>query len=378
LGNLQYCDLNPQNLIKDKKKATDALIPKKTFTRLLDMKYMKSVVDPGEAVGIVAGQSIGEPSTQMTLNTFHLAGHSAKNVTLGIPRLREIVMTASKSISTPTMTLHLNPEITDEDGERFAKSITKLTLAEIVDNVRVSENIGKGVGYSSAKIYDIRLEFFPSAEYRETYAIENNTVLHTLEHRFIPQLVKIIRKELKSKGDAKLLKTGAAQPEVGKSVKKVTISTEGGADNENIEETAENAAALERGNAEKVGNDEDDDEGEDDEDDDDATNQRKREERAGAISYAEPDEEEAPIARAISPNIDDMEDEGYVGSPRETHTEPDTEERNEDEEELEINQNLRRDRQDRIMTKNRDVTKFRFDDKGGSWCEIRLEVASTV
>lgn len=52
---------------------------------MLDLKYLRSLVEPGEAVGVVAGQSIGEPSTQMTLNTFHLAGHSAKNVTLGIP-----------------------------------------------------------------------------------------------------------------------------------------------------------------------------------------------------------------------------------------------------------------------------------------------------
>ena len=371
--NFQYCEQNPQNLIKNKTKAPDALISKKTFTSLLDMKYMKSVVDPGEAVGIVAGQSIGEPSTQMTLNTFHLAGHSAKNVTLGIPRLREIVMTASKTISTPTMTLHLNPEVSFEGGERFAKSITKLTLAEIIDHVRVSENIGKGVGHASAKIYDIRLDFFPSAEYRETYAIEKGTVLHTLEHRFVPQLVKAIRKELKNKGDAKLLKTSAAQPEVGKALKKITSATEEKASNENTEETAENAAALERDNAEKVGNDEDDDEVEDDEDDDDATNQRKREERAGATSYAEPDEDEAPIARAASPNIDDVEDEGYVGSPQETL---DTEEQNDDEKVPEVEQNISQDREERVMTKNRDVSKFKFDDSGGSWCEIRLEVTS--
>ena len=339
---------------------------------------MKSVVDPGEAVGIVAGQSIGEPSTQMTLNTFHLAGHSAKNVTLGIPRLREIVMTASKSISTPTMTLHLNSEITDEGGERFAKSITKLTMAEIIDNVSVSETVRKGVGYANAKIYDIRLDFFPSAEYREIYAIEDNTVLHTLEHIFVPQLIKAIRKELKDKEDAKLLKTSAAQPEVGKSVKKLTLATEGGAGNENVEETAESAAKLERDSAEKVGHDEDDDEGEDDEDDDDATNQRKREDRAGAISYAEPDEDEAPIARATSPDIDDVEDEGYVGSPRENRTGPDNEEQDNEEEVPENDQNLSRDRQDRIMTKNRDLTKFRFDDNGGSWCEMRLEVTYTL
>src|SRR2546430_13309705 len=98
----------------------------------MHFKYMSSLVDPGEAVGIVAGQSVGEPSTQMTLNTFHLAGHSAKNVTLGIPRLREIVMTASDHIATPSMTLYLNPEVSEEQGQIFAKRISKLSLAEIV------------------------------------------------------------------------------------------------------------------------------------------------------------------------------------------------------------------------------------------------------
>lgn len=64
-----------------------------------------AAVHPGEAVGIVAAQSIGEPSTQMTLNTFHLAGVGSKNVTLGIPRLIEILMRASKNIRTPYISL---------------------------------------------------------------------------------------------------------------------------------------------------------------------------------------------------------------------------------------------------------------------------------
>ena len=46
---------------------------------------------PGEMVGAIAAQSIGEPATQMTLNTFHFAGVSSKNVTLGVPRLKEII-----------------------------------------------------------------------------------------------------------------------------------------------------------------------------------------------------------------------------------------------------------------------------------------------
>src|SRR3954454_10901730 len=105
----------------------------------MNMEYMKSDIDPGEPVGIMAGQSVGEPSTQMTLNTFHLAGHSAKNVTLGIPRLREIIMTASPNLMTPTMTIRPIEELTEEDARKFAKSISKLPLAHVIDKMSVTE-----------------------------------------------------------------------------------------------------------------------------------------------------------------------------------------------------------------------------------------------
>jgi DNA-directed RNA polymerase I subunit RPA1 len=58
------------------------------FQEIFALKYNRGMVEPGEAVGCTAAQSIGEPSTQMTLNTFHLAGHGGVNLTLGIPRLR--------------------------------------------------------------------------------------------------------------------------------------------------------------------------------------------------------------------------------------------------------------------------------------------------
>merc|ERR1711862_281386 len=71
---------------------------------LIASRYSNSLCAPGEAVGCIAAQSIGEPSTQMTLNTFHLAGAGA-NLTLGVPRLREIIMTASKVCFPPCLIL---------------------------------------------------------------------------------------------------------------------------------------------------------------------------------------------------------------------------------------------------------------------------------
>jgi len=75
------------------------------FTQIL-YEYDYTRIQPCEAVGVVAAQSIGEPGTQMTMRTFHYAGVAEINVTLGLPRLIEI-MDARKSPSTPTMTIHL-------------------------------------------------------------------------------------------------------------------------------------------------------------------------------------------------------------------------------------------------------------------------------
>src|SRR5271155_3971956 len=89
----------------------------KKFRALMELKYLRSLVDPGEAVGVLAAQSIGEPSTQMTLNTFHLAGFGAGNVTLGVPRLREIIMVASRKIKTPTVELTMRSGVLGTEAD---------------------------------------------------------------------------------------------------------------------------------------------------------------------------------------------------------------------------------------------------------------------
>ena len=100
-GMIDYITNDPNKFFKNK------IIGRKKFKSNVYHKYLKSLVTPGECVGIIAAQSIGEPSTQMTLNTFHLAGHGGANMTLGIPRLREILMTAVDKIKTPIMVLPL-------------------------------------------------------------------------------------------------------------------------------------------------------------------------------------------------------------------------------------------------------------------------------
>ena len=81
-------------------------IDRKQLTRLVYSKSITASCEPGEAVGMLAAQSIGEPSTQMTLNTFHFAGRGDMNVTLGIPRLCELFY-AFRNSSTPSMEIPL-------------------------------------------------------------------------------------------------------------------------------------------------------------------------------------------------------------------------------------------------------------------------------
>ncbi|KAJ7924363.1 hypothetical protein B0H13DRAFT_1978078 [Mycena leptocephala] len=79
----------------------------------VESKFNQAIANPGEMCGTLAAQSIGEPATQMTLNTFHYAGVSSKNVTLGVPRLKEIINVAT-NIKTPSLTVYLNPDISSD------------------------------------------------------------------------------------------------------------------------------------------------------------------------------------------------------------------------------------------------------------------------
>ncbi|CAM9327987.1 unnamed protein product, partial [Discosporangium mesarthrocarpum] len=99
------------------------------LTKALD-KYKKALVEPGEAVGAIGAQSISEPGTQMTLKTFHFAGVASMNVTLGVPRLKEII-NASKLISTPIITAKLVKDDNKYSARMVKAKIEKTTLGQV-------------------------------------------------------------------------------------------------------------------------------------------------------------------------------------------------------------------------------------------------------
>ncbi len=118
-----------------------------TLIDKVEEAYYRSFVQAGEAVGTVAAQSVGEPGTQMTMRTFHYAGVAELNVTLGLPRLIEIV-DARKTISTPTMDIYLSSEVDEETGiapnqneefvRKLANQIGKSTINDVIDDFNMN------------------------------------------------------------------------------------------------------------------------------------------------------------------------------------------------------------------------------------------------
>ncbi|KAM0420692.1 hypothetical protein ACHAPT_011474 [Fusarium lateritium] len=345
-----YLKENKDGLVRDKSDKKKLALSRVSLNRknaemLFAMKYLRSLVEPGEAVGIVAGQSVGEPSTQMTLNTFHLAGHSAKNVTLGIPRLREILMTASDKISTPAMSLYPIDEMSTADAETFAKSISVLPLGYILDSVTVEEKVGRGKLYGSAKVYQVDLKFFASEEYTKTYAISVSDVGDAVERKLLHRLLALVKKDIKKRQSQSTMAT----PEIG--VKAGVVET-----------------AAPNAEAEGI-RDEDDD---DDEGDDDATNAKQRANRTEAVSYGPNDDDDDAVQQEMARDAADadLDDEGIGGSPRMA---ADDDEENEDG----IDWSAKA-RTERVLDSYAEVTDFAFDAKRGIDCSFTLEFDSTI
>ena len=130
--------LSPLILNKLRQSLVNAKLPKgavdETVVEAIE-NYKRALVEPGEAAGIVSAQSIGEPGTQMTLRTFHYAGVREQNVTLGLPRLIEIV-DARKIPSTPSMTVFLDAKhrASREKAQEVAAQLTHATLVDIASS----------------------------------------------------------------------------------------------------------------------------------------------------------------------------------------------------------------------------------------------------
>jgi len=133
--------LTPSLMEELRSKLAEEKLTKKGVETVIDTvvrNYDFSLVEPGEAVGTIAAQSIGEPGTQMTLRTFHYAGVAELNVTLGLPRLIELV-DARRAPSTPVMTIHLDSK--HRRGQAKAREVAEKLIYTVIDDVVEKVNV---------------------------------------------------------------------------------------------------------------------------------------------------------------------------------------------------------------------------------------------
>lgn len=325
-------------------------------------------------------RSVGEPSTQMTLNTFHFAGHGAANVTLGIPRLREIVMTASATIKTPTMKLQIRPDVTQEQLEQFCKTASKVTLSQVVEEVTVDQKLSSKTeqnAFSRDTIYTVRMKFYPRQEYTEEFRTDPEEILRSMERSFSPLFDKEIMKALKTatKG-AKLSDVGKAQ----KGASGHTTETGDDLDNGDAVGAAEDQMAIPRP-------------GQDEEElDMDADDERRANQTREVAMYDDPDEQSdsedeaqdkyqkyavdstALEAAYASGSEDDDDDAGSVGS--DDIDGAGGEALSKKEKKLaQADHHDKMSRLERIFeNRSKFIQHVEFDKENGEWCTMELQV----
>ena len=133
---LYYYYLSPKDLLFNKRFNQKAL---EILLQTIVLNYKRAIVAPGEMVGMIAAQSIGEPTTQLTLNTFHYAGVASKsNVTRGVPRIEEI-LSLSAELKNPSLTVFLKPEdeVDKEKATRLMYMLEHTKLEEVVKSIEI-------------------------------------------------------------------------------------------------------------------------------------------------------------------------------------------------------------------------------------------------
>lgn len=179
-------------------------VTKNELTQILDevkRRFEYSLMEPGEAVGIIAAQSMGEPSTQMTMRTFHYAGVAELNVTLGLPRIMEIV-DARKKPSTPMMTLYLEEECAKDidKAKEVAAKIETTAIGDIVSKIETDLIESQVILFldkpelkkreiDAAKIVEVLNKAKIKVE-----AFENKKIIITVKNPTMKSLRKIVNK----------------------------------------------------------------------------------------------------------------------------------------------------------------------------------------
>ncbi|CAH0392195.1 unnamed protein product [Bemisia tabaci] len=297
---------------------------------MVNYKALVSICPPGEPVGILAAQSIGEPSTQMTLNTFHFAGRGEMNVTLGVPRLREILTVATKKLKTPCVDVPFlpcdTPKKLEKRAEKLKKNMMKITLEDVLEYINVSERLD--LEPHRHLVYELHMQFLPCQAYKDKTNVKPNEILKHVEKYFLRELQINIMKVSK-------IKAAFTHENFSKSNK--TTGNENGEEEEKDEEGAKVVGKK------KLDLDSDSSGSENEGDEEDATVSKRRTQQQEQ-QYDEPEEgeKEAPA------------DEDDILAP-------------EQDDSAEV-----QDREFNVCEQYQFVSEYKYDTVDGQWCKVTL------
>ncbi len=162
----EYSKLLPKKIIEDLKENLPKKISDKKAKEIIEevvAEYKEMQITPAEGIGIITAESIGEPGTQMTLNTFHFAGVSEMNVTTGLPRIIEI-FDGRKDLATPMMNIYLKkPYKEGKDIEKIARKLKETLLEELAKEfyiniadmsveIQLDQKVLEDIGISNSKV----------------------------------------------------------------------------------------------------------------------------------------------------------------------------------------------------------------------------------
>lgn len=129
-----------RHILSSKRVIKEYELDKLSFDQLINnikMKYFDAIIEPGTMVGAIASQSLGEPSTQLTLNTFHYSGVNSKsNVTAGVPRLREL-LDISNNLKNPKLSISLKNPIDKEHANKVKNELINIKLIDLADEMSI-------------------------------------------------------------------------------------------------------------------------------------------------------------------------------------------------------------------------------------------------
>lgn len=399
-----YIDKNPNGLLEQKtkkskgEKATEegkkvvkipSIRPKvqsDLFRLMNQVLYHRGLAEPGEGVGLVAAQSIGEPSTQMTLNTFHLAGHGAANVTLGIPRLNEIII-ASQKIRTPIMKLPVMQGVEFARKKLFCKDGSRLLLSQVIENAIVHERISAktmSTDFKRVKSYTIQLNFFPISECKEEYNVDVADILRGMEMTFAPILEEEILADLRRMDRDRKLQLES----IGHGQRFSDAQTDAAAENQedDTNEAESELKADKRSLGKKkraeaktrmgfAGDDSDEEEDESDDAAEGDTEESKRRRKAGAKQAYEDGDEESDSDDDEVPALDTEEsiDAAFEGEGSGRKKKRSSAIAMDEDIESQV-QELDAKLQDR----SRYITSFQFDNKRHKWARLELQLPNSA